>query len=380
MYVLKNVATPRAVLAATVLSLAITISGCKSHPAPPDDTALNAAIQSRITSDSALSTEPIQSTVQSGVATLIGTVSSEAARSLAAADAAQVPGIRTVVNNLTVQAPAAVANATPPSPPPSPAPLPPAPASAQKVPVAKPKPIPAPVVREAQPVPPPPAPEVAAALPPPPPVAPVPLPPPPPPPPAFRNITIPPGTTIPVRITQTLDSATSQLGDPFTGILATDIIIDGFVVIRQGTTVSGRVSDVQEAAHYKGSSLLTIELTGINRRGENLSVSTEPYSVQGKGRGKNTAEKVGGGAAVGAILGGILGGGKGAAIGAAAGGGVGAGANTITRGEQVQIASETLVNFQLTNTLALKVPTRNTESTTSNPELQPRPNTQQTQQ
>jgi hypothetical protein len=85
--------------------------------------------------------------------------------------------------------------------------------------------------------------------------------------------------------------------------------------------------------------------------------------VEGKGRGKNTAAKVGGGAAIGAIIGAIAGGGKGAAIGSAAGAGVGAGANTITRGEQVQIPSESLVNFQLTNTLAVRVSTSNTLST-----------------
>ena len=179
---------------------------------------------------------------------------------------------------------------------------------------------------------------------------------PPPPPatssaPAFQNVTIPAGTTIPIRITQTLDSATTQQGESFSGTVATDIIADGLVVIRQGTAVSGRVVAVQEAAHYKGNSLLTIELTSINRHGERLTVTTDPYSVQGKGRGTNTAEKVGGGAAVGAILGGIIGGGKGAAIGAAAGGGVGAGANTVTRGEQVQIPSESLIRFKLTNTL-----------------------------
>ena len=111
----------------------------------------------------------------------------------------------------------------------------------------------------------------------------------------------------------------------------------------------------------------------INRRGEKITVNTDPYSVQGKGRGANTAEKVGGGAAVGAILGGILGGGKGAAIGAAAGGGVGAGANTVTRGQQVQIKSETLIRFNLTNTLALKVPTKETDSTTGSPDLQQHP-------
>src|SRR6202044_3583459 len=91
------------------------------------------------------------------------------------------------------------------------------------------------------------------------------------------------------------------------------------------------------------------ELTSITRHDEKLSITTDPYSVQGKGRGANTAEKVGGGAAVGAILGGILGGGKGAAIGSVAGGGVGAGAQAATRGQQVQIPSETVVRFKLSN-------------------------------
>jgi hypothetical protein len=360
----KNLSAPNAFLVVITLALITGLAGCKSSPpaAPVDDASLSAALQSRIAGDGALSTESIQSSVQSGVATLTGNVSSEAARSLAAADAAQVSGIKTVVNNLTVQTPPPVTSAAV-------APPPPAPVAPKKSPASKPKQLSAPVVRETPPADIP-APQVAVATPPPPPQEP---PPPPPPPPAFRNITIQPNTTIPIRINQTLDSATTQQGDTFTGTVATDILVDNLVVIRQGTPVSGRVSAVQEAAHYKGSSLLTVELTSIDRRGEKIAITTEPYSVEGKGRGKNTAEKVGGGAAVGAILGGILGGGKGAAIGAAAGGGVGAGANTITRGEQVQIPSESLVRFNLTNAIALKVPTQNTEGTSTNPDLQQRP-------
>jgi len=379
MYANRSLSATRALLSIGALAIALSFAGCKSSaPAvATDDASLTAALQTRLTNDDALKSEPINSSVQDKVATLNGTVSSEAARSLAAADAAQVAGIKTVVNNLSVQAPASMTAAViPPSPPPPP-PTP------KKLPTPKPapKPKPAPVVQEPAPVEPPPA-QVAAATPPPPPQQELPPPPPPPPPvPEFRNITVPPDTTIPIRITQTLDSATTQQGDTFTGTVATDIILDDLVVIRQGTPVTGRVSAVQEAAHYKGSSLLTVELTSINRRGEKLAITTEPYSVEGKGRGKNTAEKVGGGAAVGAILGGILGGGKGAAIGAAAGGGVGAGANTITRGEQVQIPSESLIRFRLTNSLALKVPTKNTESTTStNPDLQQRPGDQPPQQ
>jgi hypothetical protein len=302
-------------------------------------------VQSRLAADSALSSESIQAGVQNGIVTLNGKVSNEAARSLAAADISQVPGIKTVVNNLSVEAPVPVA-AVAPAPPPE-AKVEPSPEPRRK-PEAKPAkrtpaPIERPAVSEAAP-PPPPAPAPVAA-------------PAPPPPPAFRTVTLPAGTTIPVRITQTLSSATAQQGQSFSGTLASDLTADGLVAIRQGTTVNGRVTAVQEAAHYKGSSLLSVELVSINRRGDALSVSTQPYSVEGKGRGKNTAAKVGGGAAIGAIIGAIAGGGRGAAIGSAAGAGVGAGANTITRGEQVQIPSESVVNFTLTDTLTIRVPT-----------------------
>jgi hypothetical protein len=188
---------------------------------------------------------------------------------------------------------------------------------------------------------------------------------------------IPAGTTLPIRITQTLDSASTQQGDSFSGTVASDVVVDGVVAIPHGAAVYGRVDAVQEAAHFKGSSLLKIELTGLRHHGNSVALTTEPYSVEGKGRGKNTAIKTGGGAAVGALLGGIFGGGKGAAIGAAAGGGVGAGSNAITRGEQVQIPSESLVRFHLTNGISLRVSNSNTRDASDNPNLQQRPDSQQ---
>jgi hypothetical protein len=364
----------RALVVCSALAITLGLAACKSSPPPADDATLTAAVQNRLAGDGALSTESIQSSVKDAVATLNGNVSSEAARSLAAADVAQVAGIKTVVNNLAVQPqqqPAIAAVAPPPAPIPTvPKKIPPA--RLKPVPVVRQQPAPA-AEDTAQAVAPPPPPPADPTPPPPPQPSLPPAPPPPPPVPAFRNITVPVDTTLPIRITQTLDSATTQQGDTFTGVLASDIVLDNLVVLRQGTPVSGRVSAVQEAAHYKGSSLLTVELTSINQRGERLPITTDSYSVQGKGRGANTAEKVGGGAAVGAILGGILGGGKGAAIGAAAGGGVGAGANTVTRGEQVQIASESLIRFQLNSPLLVRVSTRSVEGPNTEPDLQQRP-------
>ncbi len=159
---------------------------------------------------------------------------------------------------------------------------------------------------------------------------------------------------LPIRTTEALASNTSTQGSAFHGVLASDITdSDGNLILPSGAPVMGQVVTVQDAAHFKGSSLLTVTLTSVSLKGERVAVTTEPYSLQGKGRGKNTAEKVGGGAVVGAILGGILGGGKGAAIGAAAGGGVGAGANAVTKGQEVSIPSESIVRFKLTNAISV---------------------------
>jgi hypothetical protein len=367
----KILSSARTVLIA--LSVAMLLAGCKSSP---DDASLTTQVQSKLSSDQNLGGQPIQASVANGVVTLNGSVTSDTARSTASGDVGQIAGVKTVVNNLVVQnpiaqlpQPAPVAQSLPPVPLPqkplrAEKPKKPSPAVAQMAP----PPPPAPIVRD-QPAPQPPPQPVAQPAPAPV-VAQAPPPPPPPPAPVVHTITLPEGTAIPVRITQTLDSATTQTGDKFTGAIASDIVVDNLVVLPQGTPVTGHVDAAQDAAHYKGSSLLTISLTAINRRGEHIEVATEAYTKEGEGRGKNTAEKVGGGAAVGAILGGILGGGKGAAIGAAAGGGVGAGANTVTRGQQVQIPSETVVRFKLSDAILVHVTSGSGASGNSAPALE----------
>jgi hypothetical protein len=60
-----------------------------------------------------------------------------------------------------------------------------------------------------------------------------------------------------------------------------------------------------------------------------------------------------GGAAIGSIIGALAGGGKGAAIGAGTGAGVGAGSEIITKGDQVKIPSETLLDFNLQHSLTI---------------------------
>ncbi len=363
-------AFPASIRLSTLLVCCVFAAGCKSGPAVSDAT-LTQNIQGVLSADAAVAGQPVAVAVQNSVVTLSGSVQNDAQRALAARDAAGVSGVAKVVNSIGVNSGPVSASVSIP-PPPVPATMPaektkalvnPSPA------LREPPHQPAPIERREQ----------ASEGPPPPPLpAMVPnyteTPPLPPPPPTFKNLTIASGDTIPVRITQTLDSGTTQPDTTFSGVVASDIVVDGLVALPAGTNVTGHVDEVKDAAHFKGSSLLTVSLTNVNRRGENLAVTTDPYTVQGKGRGTNTAEKTGGGAAVGAILGGIFGGGKGAAIGAAAGAGAGAGSNAITRGQQVQIASESVVRFHLSAPFTVKVRTDSPEKKTDETGLQPRSN------
>jgi len=180
----------------------------------------------------------------------------------------------------------------------------------------------------------------------------------PPPPPPPQKVTIPSGTTLAVRLVDTIDSETSQQGQTFHATLDSPLAVDGEVVIPAGYDVEGHVVQVQSAGKFAGKSLLTLQLDRIAVGSKYYNVQTDQYHREGTSRGKNTAEKVGAGSVIGAIIGGIAGGGKGAAIGAAAGGGVGGGVQAATKGQQIKLPSETVLNFGLQSSLTVIPTTR----------------------
>jgi hypothetical protein len=349
---------------AAVLALVLgAAAGCKHQPARSDEQ-IAVDAQGKIEFEPALAGQGIRVSIANGVVTLSGAVKDEASRALAERDIAAVDGVKTVVNNLAVEpqqpvsapAPTPQASAAPrvkeksnhdrpalvqPAPPP---PLPPPAQVAQNPPSAPPA-----LVQTARYTAP--APALVQTT-----QNPAPAAPPAPPKPTTKTVTLPAGTTLSIRLTETLDSGRSQPNEAFHGALANDISDHGLIVLPRGTPVMGRIVDVREAAHFKGNAFLSIELTEMTARGQRVSLETDPVDKAGEGRGKNTAEKVGGGGAFGAILGGIAGGGKGALIGTLAGAAAGTGVNAATRGQQVVFPSESVVNFSLRSHVTLTVP------------------------
>ncbi|HZC22593.1 MAG TPA: BON domain-containing protein [Candidatus Binatia bacterium] len=322
-----------------------------------DDAKMSSEIQAKFSQDSGLSSKQLAVQANNGVVTLSGTVDNQAQRDAAGMQAASVAGVRTVINNLQVGQSAAAASET----------QKPTPAEASSV---------APNTPPAQNVQPARAKKASrrhraddaagtqqdasqrqvasndqpangnmAPLPAdnPPAAAPAP----PPPPPAPKKLIIDQGTQITIRLVDAIDSEKNQTGDTFHATLNAPLTSDGEEAVPAGVELIGHLVDVQSGSKFAGKSVVVMQLDSLTSGGQKYSLQTDQYRKETAGRGKNTAEKVGGGAVVGSIIGALAGGGKGAAIGAAAGAGVGGGVQAASKSPQIKLASETVLSFTL---------------------------------
>ena len=292
-----------------------------------DDAQITNAIQSKLYADPVIQTKQISVQSAGGVVTLAGVVATESERSAASSAAAAVPGVKTVVNNLTVtpvQAAAVVPVAAPTTKRHASQPV------ERSYPRSATNSEPAPMAKAAAAV----APAMAAPATPAAPPAPV-------------KVTVQSGTTLSVRLVDEIDSETAQPGQTFRATLDSPLAVDGEVVVPEGYDVQGHVVDVKSAGKFAGRSSLDLQLDRIQVGTKYYTITTSKYSREGSSRTKNTVAKVGAGSVIGAIIGGIAGGGKGAGIGAAAGGGIGGGVQAATKGQQIKLASETVLTFEL---------------------------------
>jgi hypothetical protein len=166
-------------------------------------------------------------------------------------------------------------------------------------------------------------------------------------------VTIPAGTRVAVRTIDAIDSTKNHVGDRFQASLEQPLMVGENIVVAKGADVYGRLAESKATGTFSGRSQLRLELTGIVINGQTVPVATGEYELTGKSKGASTAKRTVGGAAVGGIIGALAGGGKGAAIGAGVGGGVGAGSEIITKGDQVKVPSETLLDFTLQQDLSI---------------------------
>jgi BON domain-containing protein len=268
------------------------------------DAQIASDVGDKINADSSVTSKPVTASANNGVVTLSGAVASETERTAAADDAAQVDGVKTVVNNLEVEPASANLRDN----------------TARKSPRQR-----------TQTTSSPPARLNPAAL-----------------------LTIPEGTLLSVRLIDSIDSDKNKAGDTFRATLDSPLQVDDRVAVPKNADIEGQVLDVKSAGHFTGRSDLALVLTRLSVNGKSYELQTDEYTRQGASRGTRTAETVGGGAGVGALIGALAGGGKGAAIGAAVGAGAGTGVQAATKGQQIRLPSETVLEFRLKAPLSVE--------------------------
>jgi hypothetical protein len=170
---------------------------------------------------------------------------------------------------------------------------------------------------------------------------------------ATTGFTIPTGSKIVIRTIDSINSEKNKVGDVFVAVLDEPVVDNGMEVIPKGVDVRGRLSNADSAGRVTGSAQLGLELTQIYVNGIPYLLTTSEYEEVGESRSGQTAKRAAGGAAIGALIGAIAGGGKGAAIGAGVGGGGATAVQVMTKGEKVNVPSETRLEFTLRSPLVI---------------------------
>jgi hypothetical protein len=167
---------------------------------------------------------------------------------------------------------------------------------------------------------------------------------------------VPVGTSLKVRLNETLSSKESRAGDRFTATVMDPVRFNE-------ATLHGHISSINTSGRIKGRTTMNLAFDSIDLPegrhgvvhgyvtkvyGTNSAKADEEGGVQSGSRGNQTLKRAGIGAGAGAIIGAIAGGGKGAAIGLLIGGAGGAGSVAIQGSKELKLESGTEMLVRVT--------------------------------
>jgi hypothetical protein len=177
--------------------------------------------------------------------------------------------------------------------------------------------------------------------------------------PAYREVTLPAGTVLPVDLVTAVGSDISRVEQSVEGRLRAPVRSNGVDVLPAGTAISGHVTQARRPGRVKGRGLIALRFTRIDTPGEGTSrISTAQISRLAPATKQQDALKVVAPAAAGAVIGRVAGGKGAARKGAVIGGAAGTGYVLSTRGKEVRLGKGANLSVRLTAPLTVRVPVR----------------------
>jgi len=171
----------------------------------------------------------------------------------------------------------------------------------------------------------------------------------------FREVTIPAGTMLSVRLNTSVGSDTSRPEQRVDGTLTRDVRISGVEALGAGAALRGVVTNAERSGRVKGRASVAFRFNELIDSGQSYRINTRTVSRVAPGTKKRDAATIGIPATGGAIIGGIVGGGDGAVKGSVIGGAAGTAAVLSTRGKEVRLAPGSTVSVRLATPLTVRI-------------------------
>ena len=175
--------------------------------------------------------------------------------------------------------------------------------------------------------------------------------------PKYREVTIPAGTRLGIRLNTAVASNASRIEDPVDGTLIAPVKIGQSQVIPAGSHVKGYVSSARQSGKVKGRASLAIRFRTLTVGSESYPIAAQISRIAPATK-KQDAAKIGVPAAGAAGIGALVGGKEGAAIGAAVGGGAGTAVVLSTRGKEVSLPHGSVLSLRLQKAVTVRVPNK----------------------
>src|SRR5216684_6223196 len=178
-----------------------------------------------------------------------------------------------------------------------------------------------------------------------------------------NELTIPAGTSIPVRLKNAVSTKSSREGDPIYAQSTFPVVVDDRIVVPAGTYVQGKISRIKPAGRLKGRAEVLVHFTTLiypsgytvilpgaieDAPGVDKShVKDKEGTIQADSNKGKTAGTIAGPAAEGGIIGAVTHGGEGALIGAGIGGAIGTTIAALSHGNEVRMGPGTTLEVVL---------------------------------
>jgi hypothetical protein len=171
-----------------------------------------------------------------------------------------------------------------------------------------------------------------------------------------REVTVPAGTTVMLRWSETLSSRANSVGDDFRTTVDQDVKIGDDVAIPAGSVVVGRVTEAHQPQKVGGRARLGLEFTAVDVPSGETARIDAVFAASGKSQNLKDAGIIAGSTVGGAILGEAVHEGEGGVVGGILGGIGGAVAASRNKAKPVEIPAGTIMAIELVRPVTLEVP------------------------